>query len=99
LTEVKKFQAFRPDPPSYYSIRQDLQQFSKSFLGSPDTIKKFNKQVMDIFQGRGTEESVQDTVTSCYIWIDAHRNFAKKMFKHFWYWDISAGFLCASVQV
>lgn len=99
LEETRKYQAHRPDPPNYEAIRQDLKQFSNSFMGSNTAIRKISKNVRDIFKGCGHEDMIQHTVTSCQIWMDAHRNFVKKIFKNFWYWDITAGFLFASIQV
>lgn len=90
----------RPEPPSYNSILGDIKQFVGT-LGSLSKIKDLTGAVGQMFESRKeeTKDHIGSILIQCVNWLDSHKNFTRKIAKNYWYWDVTAGFLHASIQV
>lgn len=89
----------RPKPPMYTSIVQEMQQFVDSF-GSYSKAQAFSTMLTNLLTNTLTSSSnISSIPIQCKNWLDCHRNFVLKLSKKFWYWDITAPFLSASIHV
>lgn len=100
LAEAQDGIAFRPDPPNYVAIKQDILQFVKGFA-SVDKLQEIVERALMLLSSSQipSTQDIDTALIPCQIWIDSHINFAKKLSKEFWYWDVTSSFLFASVQV
>jgi hypothetical protein len=90
----------RPDPPAYNSLLRDIKQFV-STLGSCTKTKEVTNATLQLLQDDVTasEDDTKSILIQCKNWLDSHKNFVRKIWKNYWYWDVTASFLYASVQV
>lgn len=88
----------RPSPPLYTSIMQEIRQFVDSF-GSYAKAKEFSTMIEQLLSQPLSHDTMSSVVIQCENWFLCHRNFVHKLSKQFLYWDITAPFLSASIQV
>jgi len=91
----------RPDPPAYNSLSQDIKQFVStlgSFLKSKDLTNSVH-EILNNPTSLASKEICGSILIQCQNWLDSHRNFVQKIWKNYWYWDVTASFLFTSVQV
>jgi len=90
----------RPEPPSYSSILGDIKQFVGT-LGSLAKIKDLTSLSVQLFSDGNAEskEHINSVLIQYINWLDSHKNFSRKIAKNYWYWDVTAAFLHASIQV